>query len=396
MKVLRFNQDATFFSVYIHPNSLSIFNCDPFGKCFEFENIIAQQNKDIYTNNNITKSNDFIAEMLFATNLVAIVDKTVNTNKKRSLKIVNIKRKSIICELTFVSEIMNVVMNRKRMCVLVDTGEIFIYDISCMKLLKSINTLENESNPIKINHRLYIETKKIQMCLSNDNVSILCYTTCGYSSLNSHLLGDLVIFDALKVKPLTRLSNIHENNIACIEISHDGQLVATASERGTIIRVFDTDIVNQFSVGGRLVCEYRRGTKPSSIYELKFDFKKTLLACIGTSNTLHIFRVDPISDNALIDHHISKLSYKGDYVKQESLTKLTKLIPQKLVSKVHNQNIERCFAYIKIKYPMHHCLGFPYDLRNALYLVSDNGQFQVFNIPNNGGECTLVKDIQFK
>jgi autophagy-related protein 18 len=53
-----------------------------------------------------------------------------------------IQRQSTICELIFPTSVLSVKMNRKRLIVVLET-EIYIYDISSMKLLDTIETGPN-------------------------------------------------------------------------------------------------------------------------------------------------------------------------------------------------------------------------------------------------------------
>ncbi len=155
MKVLRFNQDASCCVVNSGANELTVYNCDPFGKCFEFN--ISNVNGDSNDNGigydsleagSSSIESQVIAEMLFSTSLLAVVDKGQGINTGKKLKIVNIKKRSLICEIAFPSLIVDVVMNRKRICVLLDNDQIFIYDISCMKLMETLDLWEsnNEGN----------------------------------------------------------------------------------------------------------------------------------------------------------------------------------------------------------------------------------------------------------
>jgi hypothetical protein len=82
--------------------------------------------------------------MLFCTSLVALVGAAENqpSNSPRKLQIVNTKRQSTICELIFPTSVLAVKMNRKRLVVVLET-EIYIYDISTMKLLHTIETGPN-------------------------------------------------------------------------------------------------------------------------------------------------------------------------------------------------------------------------------------------------------------
>lgn len=51
----------------------------------------------------------------------------------------------------------------------------------------------------------------------------------------------------------------HKNELSCIAINQQGTRIATASEQGTLIRVWDTSTRSQ-------LVELRRGTDPASIH----------------------------------------------------------------------------------------------------------------------------------
>lgn len=76
----------------------------------------------------------------------------------------------------------------------------------------------------------------------------------------------------------------HSSELAAIALSRDGSLLATASEKGTLIRVFLT------SNNGR-VAELRRGVDQVTIFSLGFNPSGTLLACTSDKGTLHIFDI---------------------------------------------------------------------------------------------------------
>ena len=75
-------------------------------------------------------------EMLFSSPLVALV------LSPRLLRIVNTKRQSTVCELTFPARIGALRLNRTRLLVVTD-DLIFIYDVSSMKSLHRIVTPSN-------------------------------------------------------------------------------------------------------------------------------------------------------------------------------------------------------------------------------------------------------------
>ncbi len=76
----------------------------------------------------------------------------------------------------------------------------------------------------------------------------------------------------------------HSSELAAVALSHDGALLATASEKGTLIRVFLT------SNNGR-VAELRRGVDQVTIFSLGFNPSGTMLACTSDKGTLHVFDI---------------------------------------------------------------------------------------------------------
>ena len=66
--------------------------------------------------------------------------------------------------------------------------------------------------------------------------------------------------------------NAHQSEIVALTMNYDGSLVASSSERGTIIKIFRTK-------DGALIQELRRGTEAAEIYSLAFDLKSLYIAC---------------------------------------------------------------------------------------------------------------------
>ncbi|XP_051141556.1 autophagy-related protein 18a-like isoform X2 [Andrographis paniculata] len=94
----------------------------------------------------------------------------------------------------------------------------------------------------------------------------------------------------------TQLISAHNSRIACLALSQNGNLLATASTKGTLIRVFDTD-------NGSLLQEVRRGADRADIYSLAFSPTSEWLAVSSDKGTIHVFslkakvKVDPESGN---------------------------------------------------------------------------------------------------
>ena len=127
----------------------SITNCDPFGKVYGKRQSsrcsIGRTPLIPVREYEIADGATSIVEMLFCTSLVALVGAGERpASSTRRLQIVNTKRQSTICELTFPTTILAVKLNRRRLVVVLEQ-RIYLYDISNMKLLHEIETNLNSN-----------------------------------------------------------------------------------------------------------------------------------------------------------------------------------------------------------------------------------------------------------
>lgn len=74
----------------------------------------------------------------------------------------------------------------------------------------------------------------------------------------------------------------HGTPLRAMDLSSDGEILATASETGTLIRVFSTG--NCAKIG-----ELRRGVDHAVVYSVAISPNSTLLAVTSDKSTLHIF-----------------------------------------------------------------------------------------------------------
>ncbi|KAF5732679.1 autophagy-related protein 18a-like [Tripterygium wilfordii] len=74
----------------------------------------------------------------------------------------------------------------------------------------------------------------------------------------------------------------HDSRIACFALSQDGQLLATASIKGTLVWIFNT-------ADGTLLREVRRGADRAEIYSLAFSLSAQWLAVSSDKGTVHVF-----------------------------------------------------------------------------------------------------------
>ena len=84
--------------------------------------------------------------------------------------------------------------------------------------------------------------------------------------------------------------NAHQSNLSCISLSQNGNLLATASEKGTLIRVYNTETKD-------LIKELRRGAERADIYSISFDKNCNFLAVSSDRKTIHIFSLKGNEEN---------------------------------------------------------------------------------------------------
>ncbi|KAM9930559.1 hypothetical protein OXX59_000429 [Metschnikowia pulcherrima] len=270
-----------------------------------------------------------IVEMLYRTSLVAVVGLGEEVGSSpRKLKILNTKRQTTICDLIFPSTILSVKLSRQRMIVLLEE-QIYIYDIRNMELLHTIETSPNLNSLCALSEDLGI---------NGDGLSLLAYpsppktithesllvnginTNGGSQSAQNNIqsvsnapnrVGDAIIFDLVSLQPLAVIE-AHKSALSAMCLSKDGSLLATASDKGTIVRVFNVHT-------GVKLYQFRRGTYPTKIFSISFSNDNKYIVATSASETVHVFR---LGENELLANkqkksRNSKLnSYSGDFKHQ--------------------------------------------------------------------------------
>jgi len=312
----------------------------------------------------------YIAERLFSSSLVAIVSQSA----PRKLKVCHFKKGTEICNYSYTSKILAVKMNRARLVVCLEES-LFIHNIRDMKVLHTIRETPPNKNGL------------CALSIDSDH----CYLAYpGHSSV-----GELQIFDALH---LTARSMIpaHTGQLAAIQFSPLGNRVATASDKGTVIRIFNVS-------DGTKVYELRRGLKrTATIHSLSFSPCGHFLACSSNTETIHIFRLD---DKLPKDRKDSENQTTGGAQSQTSATEswmgyignVVSSVPSYLPSQVTDTLLqERAFATV------HHNLSGKKNIcalamikkMLRLLLASEDGYLYVYSLDvTEGGDCALIRQF---
>ncbi|UJR28331.1 hypothetical protein I4U23_009573 [Adineta vaga] len=262
---LRFNQDSSCF-ICATCDGIRIFNVEPFAQ------------KSFLDVGRVT-----YAEMLYRTNLIAYVPADHVTGLPSN--VVNVyddERKTHVLELCFSLSVVSIRMSRTRLIVvLVSKIHIFSFPNQC----RLLHTIETKDNP-----RGLCE-------LSNNDGSLLVFP------FNAKTKGGFVQFlnmngieNDMSYNP--RIIQAHTSELAAIALNQMGTLLATASKRGTLIRVFSTTGLCE------KLYEFRRGSDTADIHSIAFSFDSSFLCVSSDKGTVHLYGIrDPKLNRMVSIHH---------------------------------------------------------------------------------------------
>jgi autophagy-related protein 18 len=159
-------------------------------------------------------------------------------------------------------------MNRQRLIVCVEDG-IYIHNVRTMEMQHKVE----ETPP----------NRRGVVALSTNE------TNCYFAYPGSAREGSVLIFDAMNFQNVTTIL-AHNGLLAAMAFNQSGNLLATASEKGTVIRVFSIP-------SGVRVMEFRRGlARFAMISSLTFSLDDLFLVASSNTETVHIFRLEAKRD----------------------------------------------------------------------------------------------------
>ena len=164
--------------------------------------------------------------------------------------------------------ILNIMFNPRRLLVLT-ANSLYIFEIVTMKLLEVVE--RGTMDPHKYSSSLSLLTTTFSH--SNGLCAIVVEK------------GDVLVIDTYTLFR-HQLFTAHTSPISSLEFSLDGQFLATASTKGTLVRLFKSD-----SHRMDLVCILRRGRSESPITSILFDDQTQSVTVSGETDTAHIYAV---------------------------------------------------------------------------------------------------------
>ncbi|GLJ44909.1 hypothetical protein SUGI_0945500 [Cryptomeria japonica] len=242
-----FNQNFTCFACGTD-QGIRVYKCDPFEEIF---------------NGYFGHGGINIVEMYYANKILVFVGSEDNIQCPPNKVIIwDYEFHRCIFELTTESKVRAVKITRNHMVVVLEQ-ETCVYN--CLEiqaeLLYRIETLPNTKG----------------LCAVSDMSSNPVLVCPGL------LKGQVYIEHFVPRK--TRFVSAHDSHIACLALSKYGAILATASTKGTLIRIFNTS-------DGTCLQEVRRGSKRAEIYSIGISEIAQLLAMCSDKGTVHIVNLN--------------------------------------------------------------------------------------------------------
>eukprot|EP01094_Clydonella_sp_ATCC50884_P019327 TRINITY_DN3745_c0_g4_i4.p1 TRINITY_DN3745_c0_g4~~TRINITY_DN3745_c0_g4_i4.p1 ORF type:complete len:379 (+),score=109.82 TRINITY_DN3745_c0_g4_i4:237-1373(+) len=225
-----------------------------------------------------------VAKMLFSTSLMAVVP----ADKPRQVQLLDAQRVNSgpILLLHYVTPVLTLFLNMSRLVVVLE-NKIHLYDI---KKMESIFTIDTNPNPHGI------------CALSSTDDSLIAYP-------NSDEDGTVVLFDGKQLEVINMFP-AHATRLRLLRFNNDGTLLASASEKGTVIHInevgpgskirrrvgYTNTVASSATTAGDGLSErdtyaFRRGSFPAHITDVAFSPDSSLMCCASLSGTVHVFKL---------------------------------------------------------------------------------------------------------
>ena len=321
---------------------------------FTLENDIDQLQR---TFRDIEHTDICIVERLFSSSLVVIV----SLLSPRKLRLYHIKKKTEISIHSYTNTILSVKLNRKRLVICLE-DRLYIHSLKDDLSVKWVirNTPPNPNGLFALSPR-------------EDR----CYIAYPATQRN----GEVQIFDAIQLKNKI-LIPAHDNPLASLSFNQQSTMLASASEKGTVIRVHNID-------DGQCLYEFRRGyARCVDIYSLSFSLDSLFLAASSSTETVHVFKLNQTKDeqSELLPNQSTWGSYLGRALVQSST-----YISSHVSDMLHQW---RSFATCRLPFKQlkNVCAITTIDRQPRVLVVSAEGYLYIYDLDiNEGGDCILVK-----
>ena len=237
----------------------------------------------------------------------------------------------------------------------------------------------------------------------------------------------VLLFDAAQLAPLCSFA-AHQSALAALAVSACGAMVATASEKGTIIRVhafpqvWRLQCVSPARLGrpphaqpparyiaqGAPLRTFRRGSTPASIHSLCFspgvpapeggrEASARLLCAASSTGTIHLWRLDSQRGNAAQTGAASAAAGRGAAAGASTMA-------ESVAASLPLLSGERSFAQARLRALPAGASRYVASVRDAasvgggdvahaLHVLTEGGAWYTYRVDGlSGGECELTDE----
>jgi WD40 repeat protein len=307
--------------------------------------------------------------MLFRCNILALVGGGKNprfpTNK---VMIWDDQMGKCIGELSFRSDVRGVRLRRDRVVAVLDK-KVYVYNFADLKIVDHIETVPNPRG-------------LCALCSHLDHNVLACP-----GRQRGQVRVDLYHLQKTTVIPA------HESELMALALNQDGTMLATASERGTLLRVFSTHT-------GKLQYEFRRGAERAVIQSIAFNPTSTFLACTSDKGTIHVFKLGALGTPVALSesgggsqqqqqqHRVIDESPAGGAATAPGGAAAAFLSPFSFVKGILPKYFSSEWSFAQFRVPETHSICAFGSKRNTLLVVCADGSFYRAEFDaETGGEC---------
>ena len=307
-------------------------------------------------------------EMLKKTNILALVgggDNPFCSPKK--IIIYDDHHGNIISILRFNKLVLNVRLTKEKIFGIIE-DKIYIFNLSTLETKSVLETYDNPNGIMGISDE-------------ENNKLIIAYPIQHQGYVNIRNCKDK------KTSKESKIINAHESRLSCLSVNKDGTLLATSSDKGTLIRIFSTN-------NGVNITAFRRGNTNVTMNCISFSPNNIFIGCTSNGGTIHIFSIASITKRL---NENNKMKSNNIYDDSDNEPKNQKSILAKLGGflKINSNYIEQDRSFAKYKLQEEKSLlGFGID--NTFYVITLDGKYyKVTYNPKEGGECQKIGEKNF-
>lgn len=295
-----------------------------------------------------------LIEMMYKTNIFGLVGGGKNPKYTPNKVILwDDYQTKILNEFKLTSSVKNLKLKKDKI-IIVCEQRIYVYSTDKYKLIENIETFKNELGAIGIN--------------TDQEFTVMGFphTTEGFIKVKYYEKSQEVEINA------------HDTLITCISINSDGSLVATASMKGTIIRVFSVN-------DGQFLEEFRRGKDKADISCICFDEYSSWMGVCSQKGHVHIFSMWNVWSKAGNRNKIPP--YEEELPKNE--TSFLKKLPNFLTGGAFDG--DKSFAKVETVAEPSICAIKKSDNGYDVIVITSSGKFYQAELNvKKGGRCKIL------